>query len=64
MKLSYDKEVDVVYIKFSDRDVYESNEDQEGFIIDYDNDGNVVGLEILEASRKMDFPNKFEYESP
>ncbi len=64
MKLSYDKEVDVVYIKFSDREVYESNEDQQGLIIDYDKAGNVVGLEILEASKKMDFPDKFEYETP
>ena len=57
MKFSYDKEVDVVYIKFSDKAVFESNEDEEGIIIDYDKDGGMVGLEILEASKKMDFPN-------
>lgn len=64
MRLSYDKEVDIVYIKFSDKPVFESDEEKSGMVIDYDEAGNVVGLEILEASKKMDAPYRFEYESP
>lgn len=63
MKLTYDKETDIVYIKLSDRVVAESDEDKPGIIIDYDADGNVVGMEILDASKRMPHPFKFEYES-
>lgn len=64
MKFRYDREVDIVYVKFSDKAVFESDEDKPGVIIDYDKDGNVVGLEILNASTKMDAPYRFEYETP
>ncbi len=63
MKFKYDKEVDIVYIKLSDKPVVECDEDKPGFIIDYDADGNIAGMEILDASNRMQDPYKIEYES-
>ena len=62
MKVKYDKEVDVIYIVFSDKKIKESDEDKPGIILDYDKDGSIVGIEILDASKKMKFPAKVEYE--
>ena len=62
MKVKYDKEVDVLCIKFSDEKIAESDEDKPGIIIDYSENNNVVGIEILNASKKMPSPIKVEYE--
>ena len=61
MKVTYDPEVDVLRILLSDAPIEESDEDKPGVILDYDKDGNVVGLEILEASRRMANPRSVEY---
>ncbi len=61
MKVRYDPEVDVLSILLSDAAVEESDEDKPGVILDYDKSGNVVGIEILEASRRMGDPMSFEY---
>ena len=62
MKVKYDKEVDILYIKFSDKPVKESDEDKPDIILDYSSDGSIVAIEILDASRKFPQPLKFEYE--
>ena len=62
MKVKYDKEVDVLYIKLNDMPVRESDEDKPGIILDYAEDGSIVSIEILEASKKLPFPYKVEYE--
>jgi uncharacterized protein YuzE len=54
-------EVDVLRILLSDAPVEESDEDKPGVILDYDKDGNVVGLEILDASKRMGDPLSVEY---
>jgi len=56
MKVTYDPEVDVLRILFSNAPIEESDEDKPGVIIDYDKDGNVVGMEFLDASKRMDNP--------
>ncbi len=61
MKLRYDPEVDVLTIVLSDVPVEESDEDKPGIILDYDKNGNVVALEILEASSRMGNPMSVEY---
>ena len=63
MIIKYNKEVDIVYIQLSDRDVVESDEDKPGIIIDYDSNGKVVGMEILDASKRIPNPSKFEFET-
>ena len=56
VKVAYDPEVDVLRILLSDAPIEESDEDKPGVILDYDKDGNVVGLEILEASKRTPTP--------
>ena len=61
MKVTYDAEVDVLRILLSDAPIEESDEDKPGVILDYDKDGNVVGLEVLEASKRISNPRSVEY---
>jgi uncharacterized protein YuzE len=61
MKVTYDPNVDVLSILLSDAPVEESDEDKPGVILDYDKNGNVVALEILDASKRMGNPMSVEY---
>jgi uncharacterized protein YuzE len=49
-----------VRIILSSAAIKESDEDKPGIIIDYDKDGNIVGLGILDASRRMENPRSLE----
>lgn len=49
MKITYDAEANAVYMKLNDAEVAETIENEAGVIIDFDSDGRVVGLEILDA---------------
>ena len=53
MKVTYDANVDVLRILFSDEAISESDEDKPGVIIDYAEDGSIVGMEILDASKHV-----------
>jgi len=59
MKVTYDPEVDVLRIIFRNAPIEESDEDKPGVILDYDADGNVVGLEVLNASRRVENPREY-----
>ncbi len=61
MKVTYDPEVDVLRIVFTSTTIEESDEDKPGTIIDYDADGNVVGIEILDASKRVENPHSVDY---
>ena len=61
MKIYYDTEVDVIQIVLSSEPVEESGEEEAGIIFDYDIKGNIVGIEILNASKRVDNPRTFEY---
>jgi uncharacterized protein YuzE len=61
VKLKYDPEVDVLSILLSDAPVDESDETKPGVVLDYDVAGNVVGIEILNASKRMGDPMSVEY---
>lgn len=61
MKVTYDASVDVLRVLFSDAPIEESDEDKPGVIIDYDADGNIVGIEILDASKHVGNPHGVEY---
>jgi len=63
MKIKYDQEVDVLLIELSDSSVYESDESKAGIILDYDKEGNIIRIEILDASKRTNTPFKFEYET-
>lgn len=62
MKVIYDPEVDMLRILFSSAPIQESDEDKPGVILDYDDKGNVVGMEVLNASTRMENPSSVEYE--
>jgi uncharacterized protein YuzE len=61
MKAIYDPEVDVLRILFRDSPIEESDEDKPGVILDYDKDGNLVGLELLNASQRVENPRGVDY---
>ena len=51
MKIIYNKESDIILIIFKDTKVAESDEIRDGVIIDYDFQGKVCAMEILDASQ-------------
>ena len=53
MKLSYYSETDSLYIDLSERVSVESREISAGIVLDYDEDGNLVGIDIDNASEKV-----------
>ncbi len=61
MKVTYDPATDVLRVVFRSGPIDESDEDKPGVIIDYDRDGNVVGMEILDASRRVENPRALDY---
>jgi uncharacterized protein YuzE len=61
MKITYDPQVDVLKILLYNLPIAESNETEPGMIIDYDQEGKVVGMEILNASQRIENPYVIEY---
>lgn len=61
MKVNYDPETDTLRIVLNSAPVEESDEEKSGIILDYDRAGNVVGLEILKASQRVENPCAMEY---
>jgi len=53
MRVRYDEEADALYIRLREGQYEESDEIREGFILDYDADGRIIGIEILEASTQL-----------
>jgi uncharacterized protein YuzE len=54
MKLNYYPETDSLYIELSDKTSVESKEVSEGIVLDYDAKGNLVGIDIDNAGKKLD----------
>ena len=51
MRISYNAEDDVLWIVWGD--IEESDEAEPGMILDYDTEGKIVGVELLNASQKI-----------
>ncbi|MCZ6679767.1 MAG: DUF2283 domain-containing protein [Candidatus Poribacteria bacterium] len=62
MKVIYDHETDTLTVIFTETLVAESDEDKPGVILDYDASGNLVSLEILDASRRVTSPSRIDYQ--
>jgi uncharacterized protein YuzE len=54
MKLNYFAETDSLYIDLSERPSASSKEISEGVVLDYDTQGNLVGIDIDNASSKVE----------
>jgi uncharacterized protein YuzE len=63
MKVRYDRKTDTLSLVLKDNaPVVESDEDKPGVILDYDIDGNLVSLEILDASRRVTDARKVDFQ--
>ena len=64
MKVSYDKASDTLSMILKDNTpVVESDEDKPGVILDYDAAGNLVSIEILDASKRVTEDRKVEFQT-
>jgi uncharacterized protein YuzE len=52
-RFEYDPEANAAYIRFSSEKVLESEEVSEGIILDYDTEGHIVGMEVLDARQNL-----------
>lgn len=53
MKIEYSKSVDALYIRLREAKIVDSMDIEEGVTVDLDEKGHIVGLEILDASEKL-----------
>ncbi len=53
MRLKVDKEADALYFRLDESAIVESEEVQPGVILDFNAEGNMVGIEILNLSKKV-----------
>jgi len=58
MRFQYDREEDAFYIRFNENPYEQSEEMRPGIILDYDKKRKIIGIEILDASKK--FPRHFQ----
>ena len=58
MKITYDREVDALYIRFKETTVTTKHL-AEGIAADYDADGHLAGIEILDAKKRLGDPAAF-----
>jgi len=64
MKVTYDPNTDTLSVIFRENaPVAESDEEKPGVILDYDAEGNLVSLEVLDASRRVTDARKIEYQT-
>jgi uncharacterized protein YuzE len=54
MRLKVDKENDALYFRLDETKIVESEEVETGIVLDYDAEGKVVGIEILNLSSRID----------
>ena len=58
MKIEYDRRADAMYIRLRAGTVVESDEVRPGVVFDFDADGKVVGIEMLDVSERTDNPRQ------
>ena len=64
MKVTYDVKTDTLSVILKDgTPVAESDEDKPGVILDYDDAGNLISLEVLDASKRVTEARKMEFQT-
>jgi len=53
MKIEYSKEADAIYVYFKEEFVASSKEIEDGVVIDFDKDGHLIGIEVLDVSQRF-----------
>ena len=53
MKISYDNEADALYILLTDSTPVDARDVEKGITVDFDEQGHIVGLEVLSAADKL-----------
>jgi uncharacterized protein YuzE len=56
MRMRVDHAADAVYLNLTDRPIKDSEEVADGIVVDYDEEGRIVGIEILDASKRTENP--------
>jgi uncharacterized protein YuzE len=67
MRVRVDHAADAVYLNLTDRPIKDSAEVADGIVVDYDDEGRIVGVEILDASKRTEDPEvlkQFSFEMP
>ena len=59
MKIEYDKEVDALYVRLQEKYVARTVEIEEGLNLDIDDEGRLIGLEVLDATRRYSLSDIF-----
>jgi uncharacterized protein YuzE len=62
MRVIYDFKTDTLTVILRDVPIVESDEEKPGIVLDYDSAGNMVSLEVLDASRRVTQPTQIVYE--
>ena len=62
MKIEHDQQADAMYIRLRAGTVVESEEIRPGIVFDYDAEGKVLGIEMLDVSKRTDNPREFAIE--
>ena len=62
MKIEYDPKADAMYIRVLAGEVTESDEVRPGIVLDFDIDGHVLGIEMLDVSLRTDNPRELALE--
>jgi uncharacterized protein YuzE len=57
MRLRIDQQNDALYFRLDESEIVESEEVQPGVILDYDVNGNVIGIEMLDLSKRVSSEN-------
>ncbi len=60
MRIEYDPGVDAFYVRLNDSKIIESEEVQPGIVLDFDATGKVVGVEVLNVSKRETPPALLE----
>jgi len=59
MKIEYDKEVDALYIRIQEKKVSHTREVEEGINLDIDEEGKIIGLEIIGVTERYSLEDIF-----
>lgn len=63
MNATYDPKTDTLRLVLRPGPVAESDEDKPGVILDYDESGQLISIEILDASQRVENPRQFEFKT-